>query len=211
MDIRADELPISACAVNSCPVPDKSTRCQSVRPVRMSWPSVWFEVSGGGDSDQPVTTFYTSVPSARVPQRDFVMAIRLGRVKWHEVLSNTLLDRPRTTIGALIVRHSIRPGQVRAVVAGRLIWHGTTVGGWAEAERALGHRHPAGNPVRTVQVGERASSVRRLARGDRGAAAYDRSRTHWLSREPGVLSQATGWMDRRRACGGACPASSRST
>ncbi len=70
MDIRADELPISACAVNSCPVPDKSTRCQSVRPVRMSWPSVWSEVSGAGDSDQPVTTFYTSVPSARVPQRE---------------------------------------------------------------------------------------------------------------------------------------------
>ena len=54
------------------------------------------------------------------------MAMRLGRVKWHEVLSNTVLDRLQTTIGALIVCHSIRPGQVRTMVAGRLIWHGTT-------------------------------------------------------------------------------------
>ena len=41
--------------------------------------------------------------------------------------------------------------------------------------------------------------------------AYDRSRTHWLSLEPGVLSQATDWMERRRACGGACSTSSTST
>ena len=44
-----------------CPVPDKSTRCQSFRPVRISWPSVWSEAPGAGDGDQPVTTLYTSV------------------------------------------------------------------------------------------------------------------------------------------------------
>src|SRR5262249_55047531 len=36
----------------------------------------------------------------------------------------------------------------------------------------------------------------------------DRSRTHWLSLEPAVLSEATDLMDRKRACGGACSTSS---
>src|SRR5580658_1110934 len=92
----------------------------------MCWPSVRSEASGAGDSDQPATALYASVPPARVPQRDRVMAMRLGRVEWHEVLSNTVLDRLQTTIVALIVCHSIRPGQVRTMVAGRLIWHRTT-------------------------------------------------------------------------------------
>jgi hypothetical protein len=43
----------------------------------------------------------------------------------------------------------------------------------------------------------------------RRAAAYDRSRTQWLSLEP-VLSEATDWMARKRACGGACSTSSTS-
>ena len=46
--------------------------------------------------------------------------------------------------------------------------------------------------------------------GDRHGAAYDRSRAHWLSLEPAVLSEATDWMDRKRAGGGACSTSSTS-
>jgi hypothetical protein len=34
--------------------------------------------------------------------------------------------------------------------------------------------------------------------------------THWLSPGPAVLSEATDWMDRKRACGGACSTSSTS-
>jgi hypothetical protein len=34
---------------------------------------------------------------------------------------------------------------------------------------------------------------------------------HRLSLQPGLLSEAAGWMDRKRACGGGCSTSSRST
>ena len=37
--------------------------------------------------------------------------MRSGWVKWHKVLSNTVLGRLQTAIGALIVCHSIRPRQ----------------------------------------------------------------------------------------------------
>jgi hypothetical protein len=73
---------------------------------------------------------------------------------------------------------------------------------------------PVGGPAAVRRDGGYTSGAgcrRRLARGDRRAAAYDRSRTHWLSLEPAVLSQATDWMDRRRACRGACSTSSTST
>jgi hypothetical protein len=36
--MRADEILISACEQGACPVPDKSARCQSIRPVRVSLP-----------------------------------------------------------------------------------------------------------------------------------------------------------------------------
>jgi hypothetical protein len=60
-----------------------------------------------------------------------------------------------------------------------------------------------------TRAGQVAAGAR--ARGDRRAAAYDRSRTYWLSLEPVVLSEATDRMDRKRACGGACPALSTSS
>ena len=51
-----------------------------------------------------------------------------------------------------------------------------------------------------TRAGQVAADAR--ARGDRRAAAYDRSRTYWLSLEPAVLSEATDRIDRKRACGG---------
>jgi hypothetical protein len=113
----------------------------------MCWPSVRSEASGAGDSDQPATALYASVPPARVPQRDRVMAMRLGRVEWHEVLSNTVLDRLQTTIGALIVCHSIRPGQV-TMVAGRLIWHRTRSKAMEVGRKS---RHISGRPLPFVR------------------------------------------------------------
>ena len=38
--MRANNALISACTVNQCPVPDKSARCQSIRPVRACLPSI---------------------------------------------------------------------------------------------------------------------------------------------------------------------------
>ena len=75
---------------------------------------------------------------------------------------------------------------------------GGQVGGPAAVRRDGGHTSGAGWRWRP-------------ARGDRRAAAYDRSRAHWLSLEPAVLSQATDWMDGRRACGGAGSRSLAST
>jgi len=69
-----------------------------------------------------------------------------------------------------------------------------------------------GGPLRLGETaGTRAAQVAAEARlGETGIPAYDRSRTHWLSLEPAVLSQATDWMERKRACGGACSTSSTS-
>jgi len=49
------------------------------------------------------------MPSVRVPQRHLITAMRSGQVKWQEVLSNTVLGRLQTTIGALIVCHLSGP------------------------------------------------------------------------------------------------------
>jgi integrase len=73
-----------------------------------------------------------------------------------------------------------------------------------DLDRAL--VHIAFNYV--VRGGQR---VRKDTKTHQRAAAYDRSRTHWLSLEPAVLSEATDWIERKRACGVACSASSRST
>ena len=59
-----------------------------------------------------------------------------------------------------------------------------------------------------VRGGQR---VRKDTKTHRRAAAYDRSRTRWLSLEPAVLSEATDWIERKRACGVACSTSSTST
>jgi hypothetical protein len=70
-----------------------------------------------------------------------------------------------------------------------------------------------GGPLPSGETaGTRAAQVAADARLEetRHAAAYDRSQTHWLSLGPAVLSQATDWMERKRACGGACSTSSTS-
>jgi hypothetical protein len=80
-------------------------------------------------------------------------------------------------------------------------------GGWIEVASNV---HPPGEVV----VSMRPVSVFAKGPGSipaRRAAAYDRSRTHWLPLEPGVLSEATDLMARKRACGGACSTSSTST
>ena len=111
--------------VSGCPVPDKSASCQSIRPVRLSLPAIWSAASGAGTAVSSANTLCGRMPSVRVLQRHLITAMRSGRVKWHEVLSNTVPGRLQTTIGALIVCHSIRPAQVKATLAGRLIWHRT--------------------------------------------------------------------------------------
>ena len=65
--------------------------------------------SGTGTAVSPVTTLCGSMPSVRVPQRRLITAKRSGRVKCQEVLSNTVLSRLQTTIGALMVYHSSGP------------------------------------------------------------------------------------------------------
>jgi len=63
------------------------------------------------------------MPSIRVLQRHLITAVRSGRVQWQKVLSNTILGRLQTTIGALDRLPLIRPAQVSATLAGRLICH----------------------------------------------------------------------------------------
>jgi hypothetical protein len=90
-------------------VPDKSASCRSIRPVRVSLPSIWSAAFGTGTAVSPTTTLCGSMPSVRVPQRHLITAMRSGLVEWQEVLSNTVLGRLQTTIGALIVCHSLGP------------------------------------------------------------------------------------------------------
>ena len=59
--------------------------------------------------ERTATAVCGSMPSVRVPQRHHITAMRSGRVKWQEGLSNTVLGRLQTTIGALIVCHSSGP------------------------------------------------------------------------------------------------------
>ena len=106
--------------------PDKSARCQSIRPVRVSLPAVRSDASFVNTAFNPPTTLWTSTPAGTStfarPRRG---QLRSGRIGWHEVPSNTVLGQLQRTIGSLIVCRSIRPAQVRATVAGRLIWHRT--------------------------------------------------------------------------------------
>lgn len=111
-----------------CPVPNKSARCQSIRPVRVSLPAIRSEsIRRWPRSARPLPP-PRSVPACRRyedlsarPRHGH--AIGLGQVA--QILSNTVLGRLQTTIGTLIVCHSIRPAQVSATLAGRLIWHRT--------------------------------------------------------------------------------------
>jgi len=76
---------------------------------RPGLPSIWSAASGAGTAVCPATTLCGSMPSIRVLQRHLITAMRSGRVKWQEVLSNTVLGRLQTTIGALIICHSSGP------------------------------------------------------------------------------------------------------
>jgi hypothetical protein len=90
-------------------VPDKSASCQSIGPVRVSLPAVRSEVSGAAEGQPGHYALDPHAAGTRISQRDLVTAMRSGWVKWHKVLSNTVLGRLQTAIGALIVCHSIRP------------------------------------------------------------------------------------------------------
>ena len=84
--------------------------CQSIRPVRVSLPAVRSEVvSDAGEGQPGHYALRQHAVATRTSQRDLVTAMRPGWVKWHKVLSNTVLGRLQTAIGALIVCHSIIP------------------------------------------------------------------------------------------------------
>ena len=116
------------CVKRRCPVPDKSARCQSIRPVRVSLPGdpargvpSWRD---GSQSDRRHPWHRHALPQGS--DRDLTASKqRSGRINWHEVLSNAVSGPTQTTAGTLIACHSIRPAQVGAAIAGRLIWHRT--------------------------------------------------------------------------------------
>ena len=87
--------------------------------------------------------------------------------------------------------HPIRRGIVERLASGP-----ATVG---ETTAGFGVSKPAIS--KHLRVLEETGVVRREVIG----------RTHRLSLEPEVLSVAADWMDRQRACGGACSTSSTST
>jgi len=107
-------------------VPDKSARCQSIRPVRLPLPSIWSAASGAGTTVRPAGKLCGSMPPVRVPQRHLITAMRSGP---GQVAGSPLEQRPGPTSDdnrRLDRLPLIRPAQVKATIAGRLIWHRTT-------------------------------------------------------------------------------------
>ena len=119
----------SADEVDGCPVPDKSARCQSIRPVRMSLPAIRSELP-------PVWRRRSRpTPSHAAPTRSSVRASERDLAAGPATIgpdrpARRSLERGRrqswATNGTLIVCRSIRPAQVTATMPGRLIWRGTT-------------------------------------------------------------------------------------
>ena len=103
-------------------MPDKSARCHPNEPVQSpchygrpkiavldlgEWP---------GAAQLPCSSRWPLTSPARPC---------LGRIEWHEQPRPRPVDRLWMARDALIVCHLIRPAQVKATIAGRLIWHGT--------------------------------------------------------------------------------------
>jgi hypothetical protein len=111
----ADPCDPVSCARHIGPLPSSPARrvkhvSDPVRSIR-SW-----------TPQQSAFTLWTSTITVRGSATGQVCS---GRINWQGTLSNPDRSPALTGTGGLIVWHSIRPAQVRAMTAGRLIWRRT--------------------------------------------------------------------------------------
>jgi hypothetical protein len=105
--MRTRNARYSACAVNRCPVPGKSARCRSIRPVRVLANDPVRGASQVGETmvKPPGIAADTGTLVSRGRDPNLTAGKRRsGRINWHEVLSNAV--PPTWTTASILIAHS---------------------------------------------------------------------------------------------------------